>query len=158
VSTPGFQSAIVDNIVLAAGATVRVDVVLQVGGVQQTVEVQSHNAQVQTEDAKVSSGVPNKLVDEVPLLLARAIPSPFGLVSTVPEAKGGTHLALGGGQGGAFAATSDGVPVNTNRQGNTTETSYLTPWLEAITEFAVDTNGFKAEYGLAGGGVVSFAS
>jgi hypothetical protein len=48
--------------------------------------------------------------------------------------------------------------VNTNRQGNTTETSYLTPSLEAITEFAVDTNGFKAEYGQAGGGVISFAS
>ena len=76
----------------------------------------------------------------------------------MPEAKNGTNLALGGGQGGAFAATFDGVSVNTNRQGNTTETSYLTPSLEAITEFAVDTNGFKAEYGQAGGGVISFAS
>ena len=84
--------------------------------------------------------------------------SPFDLVATVPEAKNGTNLALGGGQGGAFAATFDGVSVNTNRQGNTTETSYLTPSVEAITEFAVDTNGFKAEYGQAGGGVISFAS
>jgi hypothetical protein len=158
VSASGFQSAIVDNIVLAAGATVRVDVLLQVGGVQQTVEVQSHNVQVQTEDAKISTGVPNKLVDELPLVVGGAMRSPFDLVSTVPEARGSTNLALGGGQGGAFAATFDGVPVNTNRQGNTTETSYLTPSLEAITEFAVDTNGFKAEYGQAGGGVVSFAS
>ena len=33
-----------------------------------------------------------------------------------------------------------------------------TPSLEAITEFTVDTNGFKAEYGQAGGGLMTFAS
>ena len=158
VSTPGFQSAIVDNITLTAGATARVDVRLQVGGVTQTVEVAAQNAQVQTEDAKISTSVSNKLVDELPLVVGGAMRSPFDLVSTVPEAKNGTNLALGGGQGGAFAATFDGISVNTNRQGNTTETSYLTPSVEAITEFAVDTNGFKAEYGQAGGGVISFAS
>ena len=36
---------------------------LQVGGVTQTVEVQSQNAQIQTEDAKISTAVSNKLVD-----------------------------------------------------------------------------------------------
>jgi hypothetical protein len=148
----------VDNIILTAGATARVDVRLQVGGVTQTVEVQSQNAQIQTEDAKVTTAVSNKLVDELPLVVGGAMRSPFDLVTTVPEAKNGTNLALGGGQGGAFAATFDGVSVNTNRQGSTTETSYLTPSVEAITEFAVDTNGFKAEYGQAGGGIISFAS
>lgn len=158
VSLQGFQTAAVDKINLTAGATVRVDVRLEVGGVTQTVEVQSQNAQVQTEDAKISTAVSNTLVDQLPLVVGGAMRSPFDLVATVPEAKNGSNLVLGGGQGGAFAATFDGVSVNTNRQGNTTETSYLTPSLEAITEFAVDTNGFKAEYGQAGGGVISFAS
>src|SRR5205807_4794274 len=122
------------------------------------VEVQALKPQIQTEDAKITTGVANKLIDELPLVVGGAMRSPFDLVATVPEARNGTNLALGGGQGGAFAATFDGVSVNTNRQGNTTETSYLTPSVEAITEFAVDTNGFKAEYGQAGGGVISFAS
>ena len=30
--------------------------------------------------------------------------------------------------------------------------------MEAITEFAVETNGFKAEYAQGGGGMISFAS
>jgi hypothetical protein len=158
VSQQGFQTAVIDRVVLTAGATARVDVRLEVGGVQQTVEVQAQSATVQTEDAKVSTAVSNAMVDELPLVVGGAMRSPFDLVTTVPESKNGTNLALGGGQGGAFAATFDGVSVNTNRQGNTTETSYLTPSLEAITEFAVDTNGFKAEYGEAGGGIISFAS
>ena len=33
-----------------------------------------------------------------------------------------------------------------------------TPSLEAITEFTVETNGFKAEYGHAGGGQMTFVS
>jgi outer membrane receptor protein involved in Fe transport len=65
---------------------------------------------------------------------------------------------LGGGQGGASGATLDGISVNTNRQASGTETAFLTPSVEAITEFAVDTGGFKAEYGQAGGGAISFAS
>ena len=158
VSAPGFQNAVVDGITVSAGATVRVDVHLQVGGVTQTVEVQAQNTQVQTEDAKISTAVSNAMVDQLPLVVGGAMRSPFDLVSTVPDAKGGSNLVLGGGQGGAFATTFDGVSVNTNRQGNTTETSYLTPSVEAITEFSVDTNGFKAEYGQAGGGVISFAS
>ena len=32
------------------------------------------------------------------------------------------------------------------------------PSIEAVTEFTVDTNGFKAEYGQASGGIMSFAS
>jgi hypothetical protein len=89
--------------------------------------------------------------------------SPFDLISTVAEAKtgggvGNTQVSLGGGQGGAFGATLDGVLVNTNRQADITETAFLTPSLEAITEFAVETNGFKPEFGQAGGGGITFAS
>ena len=38
------------------------------------------------------------------------------------------------------------------------ETAFLTPSLEAITEFQVETNGFKPEFGQAGGGSITFAS
>ena len=81
------------------------------------------------------------------------------LSDTVAEAKGtGNAVALGGGQGGAFGATLDGISVNTNRNANTVETAFLTPSVEAITEFAVETNGFKPEFGQAGGGSITFAS
>jgi hypothetical protein len=114
---------------------------------------------MQTDDAKISNAVQNRLVDELPLVVGGALRSPFDLVTTVPEAKGsGSALALGGGQAGSWGATLDGLSVNTNRSADAGETAYITPSVEAITEFSVDTNGFKAEYGQAGGGVITFVS
>jgi hypothetical protein len=71
--------------------------------------VQAQSAQVQTEDAKITTAVSNALVDQLPLVVGGAMRSPFDLVTTVPEAGTAPNLALGGGQGGAFAATFDGV-------------------------------------------------
>lgn len=158
VTVNGFQKAIINGVPVTAGATVRADVQLQLGNSYQTVQVEAHSVEVQTEDAKVSTSVPNTLVDELPLVVSGGMRSVFGLSAIAPDARGGASLVLGGGQGGASGATFDGVAVNTNRQASGTETAFLTPSVESITEFAVDTNGFKAEYGQAGGGVVSFAS
>ena len=132
---------------------------LNLGSVTESVNVVAENATVQTEDAKVATTVSNRLIDELPLVVGGAMRSPFDLLTTVPEARGtGNTTSLGGGQGGSFGATLDGISVNTNRQADTTETAFLTPSLEAITEFQVETNGFKPEFGQAGGGSITFAS
>jgi hypothetical protein len=159
VAVSGFRRFVEDGITLTAGATVRTDARLQLGQVTESIEVQAQAAQMQTENARVSTAVENKLVDQLPLVVGGALRSPFDLVSTVAEAKGsGSALSLGGGQAASWSATLDGLSVNTNRSGDAGETAYLTPSVESITEFAVDTNGFKAEYGQAGGGVITFAS
>jgi hypothetical protein len=155
----GFQTSNVDGVIVNAGTTARVDVTLNLGSVTESVDVVAATATVQTEDAKVATTVSNRLIDELPLVVGGAMRSPFDLLATVPEARGsGNTTSLGGGQGGSFGATLDGVSVNTNRQADTNETAFLTPSLEAITEFQVETNGFKPEFGQAGGGSITFAS
>ena len=155
----GFQTSKVEGITLNAGTTARVDVTLNLGSISESVLVVAENATVSTEDAKVATTVSNRLIDELPLVVGGAMRSPFDLLTTVPEARGsGNTTSLGGGQGGSFGATLDGISVNTNRQGDTGETAFLTPSLEAITEFQVETNGFKPEFGQAGGGSITFAS
>ncbi len=155
----GFRKFVQNNIVLTAGATVRLDAQLQVGNVAEVIEVQAQAAQMQTEDAKISNAVEGRMVDQLPLVVGGALRSPFDLVSTVAEAKGsGNALSLGGGQAAGWSATLDGLSVNTNRSADASETAYLTPSVESITEFAVDTGGFKAEFGQAAGGVITFVS
>src|SRR5438093_10018811 len=158
-SLTGFRSAKVDGIRLAAGATARVDITLNLGAIEESVTVMARSPLVSTEDAKVTTNIPNELIDQLPLVVGSAMRSVFDLVSTVPEAKGsGSNVALGGGQGGSFGAMLDGISVNTNRNADTSETAFLTPSVEAITEFSVETNGFKPEFGQAGGGAITFAS
>lgn len=159
VSLQGFKQVRREGLTLTAAATLRVDATLEVGQVSETVEVNATVAQVQTENAKVTTAVQNRLVDELPLVVGGALRSPFDLVRITSEARAsGSRIALGGGQVKAWEATLDGVSVTTNRSADAAEIAYTTPSLEAITEFAVDTNGFKAEYGQAGGGVMTFSS
>lgn len=155
----GFKKFIQDNVTVNAAASIRIDAKLQLGQVSESIEVTTVAAQIQTENARVATSVSNKMVDELPLVVGGEMRNPFGLVAIAPEAKGsGSRLSLGGGQARAWNATMDGLSIATNRAADATEIAYTAPSLEAITEFSVDTNGFKAEYGQAGGGVMTFVS
>src|SRR5262249_38695481 len=165
VEKAGFKIASVDNVTVNASTTTPIDVAMEVGDVSQTVDIAaSTGAQVQTENAKISSGVTNKLVEELPLVVGGAVRNAFDLAVLTPEARpfgtssGAADFSIGGGQGGAWGITLDGVNAGTARFGSTQWASVNTPSLEGITEFTVDTNGFKAEYGRASGGNLSFAS
>ena len=159
IEVPGFKHFAAEGVTLTAGRAIRVNAALQVGQVNEQVEVQAQTTDLQTENAKVSNAVDNRLVDQLPLVVGGAMRSPFDLVTITPQSKGsGNALSLGGGQAASWGATLDGLTVNTNRSADATETAYVTPSVEAITEFAVDTNGFQAEFGQAGGGVITFAS
>ena len=115
--------------------------------------------QLQTSDAKTSATVTNKMVDELPLVVGGTLRSPFDLAVLTPEAKnlgGDNGFILGGGQAAGYGTTLDGISTNTTRALSKSWVSSNSPSLEAVTEFTVDTNGFKAEYGHAGGGVMTF--
>src|SRR5207302_7484820 len=132
---------------------------LQLGQVSEQVEVTAAAVVIQTDNAKVSTQIQNKLVDELPLVVGGAMRSPFNLVPVVPEARGsGQKLSIGGGQVAQWDATLDGYTVGTNRSGDTDEAALNTPSVEALTEFTVDTNGFKAEYSQGGRRTQTFLS
>jgi hypothetical protein len=88
ISAPGFKRQVQDSIVVATSSSVRLDAQLQLGQVSETVEVSSTTPQVQTDNAKVSTHVQNKLVDELPLVVGGAMRSPFNLVAVAAEARG----------------------------------------------------------------------
>ena len=160
ITASGFKRYVRENLTVATASTVRADAVLDVGAVNESVEVTADVSQIQTETAKVSTAVQNRMVDELPLVVGGAMRSPFDLAAITPESRGsGTAgQAIGGGQAGAWNATLDGLGVTNNRSVDLGEVVYNAPSVEAITEFTVDTNGFKAEFGQAGGGVMTFTS
>jgi Carboxypeptidase regulatory-like domain len=161
VENTGFKTHIAGNIVVAAGATVRLDVALELGATQQTVEVSANAQMLQTEAGRVATEVSNKLVDELPLIVSGAVRSPFDLAATTPEAAGSgdSSLRIGGGRVGAYGMTLDGTAATVARPDSQVSWSQInSPSVEALTEFSVESGGFKAETGHASGGTISFVS
>ena len=161
VEKEGFRPAQTTGLTVSAATTVRSDSTLEVGTSTQAIEVQASAVQLHTEDAKSSVTINNKLVDDLPLVVGGAVRSPFDLAVLTPESKnlgGDNGFMLGGGQAASYGTTLDGVSSNTTRALCKSWVSSNAPSVEAITEFTVDTNGFKAEYGHAGGGVMTFVS
>ena len=161
VEKEGFRPSVTSGVTVNASSTVRADANLEVGTTGTAIEVQASAVQLSTENAKSSASVTNKMVDELPLVVGGTMRSPFDLAATTPEAKqlgGDNGFILGGGQAASYGTNLDGVSANTTRALQQSWVAVNAPSLEAITEFTVDTNGFKAEYGHSSGGVMNFVS
>ena len=169
VEHTGFKTQIQDNVEVEPGSTVRMDLAMEVGNTQQTIEVQANAQTLQTETARVSTEVSNRMVNELPIIVGGAVRSPFDLTAYTAEAQGsgdysstvGTSggLRIGGGRIGAFGVTLDGTAVTVARpDAQVSWTGYNSPSVEALTEFSVESGGFKAETGHASGGSISFVS
>ncbi len=166
ITATGFQTTTHENIEVTAGGTVRVDGTLAVGGLQDAVTVSAESTQIQTDSVKVTTAISSKFIQDLPLVVGGAMRSPLDLSLIAPEAKTGSsgdggrgNIVIGGGQEGGWDLTVDGVSATPGAPfEQRLWTTLNSPSVEAITEFAVDTNGFKAESGHAGGGAVSFVS
>lgn len=158
---PGFKTFELRRVPVDAAASVRADATLEIGESKQTIEVQASAVQLQAEDAKFSTTLQNKLVNDLPLVVGGTVRTPFDLASITPDAKnlgGDNGFMLGGGQAASYGTSLDGVSTNTSRALSKSWVASNSPSVEAIEQFSVDTNGYKAEYGHAGGGNLTYAS
>jgi len=147
----GFKHFTRDQIQVTVQAAVRVDVHLQVGAVDQTVEVSAQAVVLQTETATLSQAVGGRNVTEMPLN-GRNV---YNLVALVPGVvmEGGTPQ-IGGGMANQNATYVDGVPMNTAYFNQTA----AAPTQDSVEEFRVQTNTASAEFGRFAGGVISLTS
>jgi hypothetical protein len=170
VQAANFKRSLRDGIVVAVDSTPRVDVVLTVGAITETVEVTTQAALLQTDSGSVGSEVEGKTVQEMPLngrntmnlisLAPGVVPQGASLGST--SANQGAHTSnigwgnyeIGGNVAGEGAMYLDGAPLN-DLGGN-----YLgfVPTQDAVQEFNVATNAVSAEYGRFAGGVIEMTT
>jgi len=159
IEMQGFKTAIFDKGSLTAGGTLRLDTKLELGAVQQHVEVSAQASLLSTDDGKLHNDIATQMIQDLPTVVSGNMRSPFDLANLTAGVNGGdTDTRIVGGQQAGWGATLDGGSVAGNRLGSTLWSGVNSPGLDAIDQFTVDTNGFKAEYGRAGGGLVSFVS
>jgi hypothetical protein len=97
----GFKRAVRENLELNAGATMRLDIALEIGSVGESILVEARASALETETTRVATSITNKLVEDLPLQVDGAIRSVFNLALVAPEAKTQNGFRLGGGQGAA---------------------------------------------------------
>jgi hypothetical protein len=161
VEAAGFKKVVRTEVALNAGMAVRLDVSLEVGTLNDVVNVTSSAPLLQADTAKVTTVVTTKLKEDLPLAVAGAPRSPLDLALITPQVRSvGSDLSVGGGQEEGYSATLDGIDTTANEAGIIYGmlATLNSPSIDAITEFSVDTNGFKAESGRLGGGMISYVT
>ncbi len=158
VKSPGFKPALRSGVALDVDQTAGIDFALQVGEASQTVEVQGGAPLLQTETASLGQTIDNKTLFTLPLNgrdYTQLVTLGAGAVqNTYSRAKNG--FSLNGSETFQNTMLLDGVDNNNYILGTDSgNINALTPSVDAIQQFKVETSNYSAQYGRSAGGVVS---
>lgn len=159
VEYSGFRAKTLAGIILQVDQNTTIPVVLEVGSVQEAVEVTTATPLLEINTSSIGQVVDNKRIVDLPL--SGRNPFALGLLAgnTVPVFGLGTNLPFvgGGGRASANEIMIDGLENNTTQNGNNigrTGAAYI-PSVDAVQEFKVLTNNFSAEFGASAGMVMN---
>jgi outer membrane receptor protein involved in Fe transport len=150
VKSSGFNAERRSGIDIQLGQAAKVDFTLQVGAVQQTIEVRSAPPLLQTENASLGEVVGSERIENLPLNGRKfddlAILTPGVQVYNPDLHSSSTDGSQIGGNGGRLIwgqVNVDGITMVNNRHNYVN----LYPSIDAIQEFRVQTGNYSAEYG-----------
>src|SRR5262245_42336060 len=109
VERQGFKTAVRESVPLLVGQTIRENIVLEVGEVSQTVEVEAVAPLLKPETSELSTAVSNKEVLDLPLPMSGEARSPINFIALVP---GVTGAQSGGGYGNNTTGRTFSTSVN----------------------------------------------
>jgi len=158
----GFRRVAQENVVVTSGDRIGVPLTLQVGDVNQSIEVTANAPLLQTENTSQGANLDSAEVSQLPMggqrvfsYLARLSPGVLVAEPGARDAQNGGFSANGVRSTGENNFLLNGVDNNVNVIDFINQTSYVIgPSLDAIGEMRILTNGYNAEYGRAAGGVV----
>ncbi len=163
-AAPGFQQFTTTNIDVKVNDKFRVDITLQVGSVQQVIDVSTGAVQVETESTQLGDAIESKKMLSLPLN-GRSYIDLLGLQAGVVPVTSGTmqqdrpvsgilssgNLSVNGQRETSNAFLVNGGDVSEGRNLG----AGLIPNLDSIEEFRLITNSFDAEYGKFSGSVMN---
>jgi Carboxypeptidase regulatory-like domain/TonB-dependent Receptor Plug Domain len=162
----GFKKTVNEKVELHVNENLNLNLVVQVGEVNETIVVTGETPQVSTTGGDVSSLVSEKQVTELPLN-GRNYAALVTMIPGVSPANGGgfatkgtgldshVDMSVNGNQSNANLWTVDGV---NNMDVGSNATLLVFPSIDSIQEFRVERNSFSAEYGQAQGAVINLVT
>jgi hypothetical protein len=157
----GFKTVVRTGNEVRVGDVLRIDVVLQAGGVSETVQVTADTPLLNTTTGISGTTIDSKQIAELPLgdgtaymltRLAPGIMDSSDLHFARPADNGNLAGIVANGVQGGNEFTIDGAPNMSNARG-----VGFSPPSDAISQFKVQTNAFDAQTGHTAGAVVNLA-
>jgi hypothetical protein len=149
----GFQTSVLKDFELQIGQIARPNITMTVGGVSESVNVQSEAPLLQTQSADVGQVIGEKQIADLPLNgrnLVQLASLSAGVSPRENLQRGATqygtrneYVQVEGGRDGSTNYVIDGVYVRSLRFNNLS----LQPSVDAVQEFNVLRNSFSTEYG-----------
>lgn len=169
VTATGFQTLTQKGVTLTVGGQQALNIILKVGSLSQTVEVNAAIPDIQTTTSTVSSTVDSTTMRELPLngrdwtslaTLEPGVSSIPNQVSTGFSAnKGnrgfGNQLSNDGHRANENTYRVNGISINDYSNGAPGGASGLNLGVDGIQEFSVLTSNYTAEYGRTSGAVIN---
>lgn len=160
VEATGFRQAKFAAVTVAVGAVVTLDARLEVGATTEVVDVSGDVPVVETTRTQTSTVVDQKAIADLPINGRNFLDFAALTPGVIRDPSRSGDLSFGGQRGTANSLTVDGSDANnvffgqsTGRAG--TGRSPYSFSQDAVQEFQVSANGYAAEIGRAGGGVIN---
>lgn len=158
VEREGFQSVRRTAVALEVDQEAGIDFTLQPGGASQTVEVTTEAPLLETQSAAMGQSVDTKTVITMPLNgrdYTQLVTLAAGAAKNT-YSRAGNGFTLNGSQSFQNTMLINGIDNNNYIMGaDSANMNAITPSVDAIQEFKVETSNYSAEYGRSAGGVVS---
>jgi outer membrane receptor protein involved in Fe transport len=158
IDKSGFKMVKRTDIDLSVGAVVTLDAALTVGSTSESITVSGDLPIVETTRSQTSTTVDERAVKEMPINGRNFLDFSLLTPGVVRDPRGG-DLSFGGQRGTSNSLLVDGMDSNNlffgqsaGRAGTRNPYSFSQ---DAVEEFQVNTNGYSAEIGRAGGGVIN---
>jgi len=161
VTAAGFQTALIDSVVVDAGRVTDVPVQLAVGAATQTVEVSATAAQLETTSNEVGTTINNNAIQNLPYSSRDVLM--FSLLmagNTTANDPSGRNSTFNGLPNASLNISIDGMNNNSQRfkSGGTSMYAFAPERIDAIEEVTVSTTGLTADAGGEGAMNIRFTT
>jgi len=161
VEATGFKKSLHNELTLNVQDRLRVDAVLEVGSVNDTVEVQASAPMLETDTSSLGQVVDSQRIVDLPLNGRYFTRLAVLTAGTAPTVHGARDENSGGFTSNGVRPFQnnyllDGVDNNSLSEDLVSQQSFVIgPAPDAIAEFKVQTNSMSAEFGRSGGAVLN---
>ena len=157
INMDGFKTVHRNAVNVQVGATVSLDIVLEVGAQTETITVTGETPLTETKSQTVQQVIEQKEVADLPLNGRNYLQAANFIPGVVPSAAGRDNSFVAYGNSGLQNAfLLDGARnVNYMRGLDNGQRDMVRPPLDALAEFTVQTSNYSAEFGASAGALVN---